>query len=133
MDFNNIYEEEKYFPYINIDLDKSRFIRYLVCNMPIFENGHIVYMCTDNIGNYIHLNGFFQKDKENSSFESFIYEGKNSYKVYTVIDKINKNKDYYSIDKFRFNKDNIHITSFIENKGTINKIINYKEEKFSRK
>lgn len=30
MKFDNIYEEEKYFPYMDISLDEAREIRYLI-------------------------------------------------------------------------------------------------------
>ena len=44
MKFDNIYEEEKYFPYMDISLDEAREIRYLIKNTEALKNGKVVCM-----------------------------------------------------------------------------------------
>lgn len=44
MEFDNIIEEEKYFPYMDISLDEAREIRYLIRNTEALKNGEVVWM-----------------------------------------------------------------------------------------
>ena len=53
MKFDNIYEEEKYFPYMDISLDEAREIRYLIKNTEALKNGKVVCMSLKKEPNYI--------------------------------------------------------------------------------
>ena len=55
MKFDNIYEEEKYFPYMDISLDEAREIRYLMRNTEALKNGEVVCMSLKRELNYIVL------------------------------------------------------------------------------
>ena len=59
MEFDNIIEEEKYFPYMDISLDEAREIRYLVRNSEALKNGEVVWMSLKREPNYIYANGLF--------------------------------------------------------------------------
>lgn len=37
--FNNIYEEERLFPYLNISLEEARRLRYLISNFMLLKMG----------------------------------------------------------------------------------------------
>ena len=74
MEFDNIIEEEKYFPYMDISLDEAREIRYLIRNTEALKNGEVVWMSLKREPNYIYANGLFYGYDCNKSFEGFIYE-----------------------------------------------------------
>ena len=40
--FNNIYEEERLFPYLNISLEEARRLRYLISNFYAFKDGDLI-------------------------------------------------------------------------------------------
>lgn len=133
MKFDNIYEEEKYFPYMNISPDEAREIRYLIKNTEALKNGEVVCMSLKKEPNYIYANGVFYGSDCNKSFESFIYKRAHGYKVYTIVTEILSHKDYYGIDEFIYQIKNIKVNSFVEKMGPVSKKISYPEEEFIRK
>ena len=68
MKFDNICEEEKYFPYMDISLDEAREIRYLIRNTEALKNGEVVCMSLKREPNYIYANGLFYGYDCNKSF-----------------------------------------------------------------
>ncbi len=136
MNIDNIYEEEQYFPYIDITLEESRIIRYLISNIIPFKNGKIVQMSLKKLDEYIYANGLFNSDissKENKSFESYIYQNTNGYMIYTIICDILSQKDYYSKDIFNFKKDDIQVINKLEKNESSSYKLNYPKEKLLRK
>ncbi len=136
MKFNNICEEEQLFPYEGISLKESRMIRYLLSNMPIFENGRIVQMSLKEMGNFINANGLFAgniNDNQNMSFDSYVYRQENGYMVLSTINGILSHKERYSIDEFICEDKNIQVKSKIEYKKPSCKRISYPEEEITRK
>ena len=133
MKFDNIYEEEKYFPYMDISLDEAREIRYLIKNTEALKNGKVVCMSLKKEPNYIYANGVFYGSDCNKLFESFIYKRAHGYKVYTIVTEILSHKDYYGIDEFIYQIKNIKVNSFVEKMDPVSKKISYPEEDFIRK
>jgi hypothetical protein len=133
MKFDNIYEEEKYFPYMDISLDEAREIRYLIKNTEALKNGKVVCMSLKKEPNYIYANGVFYGSDCNKLFESFIYKRAHGYKVYTIVTEILSHKDYYGIDEFIYQIKNIKVNSFVEKMDPVSKKISYPEEEFIRK
>lgn len=133
MKFDNIYEEEKYFPYMDISLDEAREIRYLIKNTEALKNGKVVCMSLKKEPNYIYANEVFYGSDCNKLFESFIYKRAHGYKVYTIVTEILSHKDYYGIDEFIYQIKNIKVNSFVEKMDPVSKKISYPEEEFIRK
>ena len=133
MKFNNIYEEEKYFPYIGISLDEAREIRYLIKNSEALKDGEVVCMSLENTSKYVYANGLFAGDDCNKSFESFIYRRAHGYKIYTIVTEILSHKDYYDIEEFIYQIKNIKVNSIVERMEPVSKKISYPEEDFIRK
>ena len=133
MKFDNIYEEEKYFPYKDISLDEAREIRYLVRNIETLKNGEVVCMSLKREPNYIYANGLFYSADCNKSFEGFIYKRAHGYKIFTIVTEVLSHKDYYGIDEFIYQIKNIKVNSFVEKMDPVSKKISYHEEDFIRK
>ena len=133
MKFGNIYEEEKYFPYMDILLDEAREIRYLIRNTEALKNGEVVCMSLKREPNYIYANGLFYSAGCNKSFEGFIYKRAHGYKIFTIVTEVLSHKDYYGIDEFIYQIKNIKVNSFVEKMDPVSKKISYPEEDFIRK
>ena len=133
MKFDNIYEEEKYFPYMDISLDEAREIRYLMSNVEVLKNGKILMMSLKNTPEYIYANGLFYSADCNKSFEGFIYKRAHGYKIFTIVTEVLSHKDYYGIDEFIYQIKNIKVNSFVEKMEPVSKKISYPEEDFIRK
>ena len=133
MEFNNIYEEEKYFPYIGISLDEAREIRYLIKNSEALKDGEVVCMSLENTSKYAYANGLFASDDCNKSFESFIYRRAHGYKIFTIVTEVLSHKDYYDIEEFIYQIKNIKVNSHVEGMKPVSKKISYPEEDFTRK
>ena len=133
MKFDNIYEEEKYFPYMDISLDEAREIRYLIRNTEALKNGEVVCMSLKREPNYIYANGLFYSAGCNKSFEGFIYKRAHGYKIFTIITEVLSHKDYYGIDEFIYQIKNIKVNSHVEGMKPISRKISYPEEDFIRK
>ena len=133
MEFDNIIEEEKYFPYMDISLDEAREIRYLMSNVEVLKNGKILMMSLKNTPEYIYANGLFYSADCNKSFEGFIYKRAHGYKIFTIVTEVLSHKDYYGIDEFIYQIKNIKVNSFVEKMDPVSKKISYPEEDFIRK
>lgn len=133
MEFDNIIEEEKYFPYMDISLDEAREIRYLIRNTEALKNGEVVWMSLKREPNYIYANGLFYGYDCNKSFEGFIYERAHGYKIYTIVTDVLSHKDYYGIDEFIYQIKNIKVNSIVERMEPVSKKISYPEVGFTRK
>lgn len=133
MKFDNICEEEKYFPYMDISLDEAREFRYLMCNVEVLKNGKILMMSLKNTPEYVYANGLLADDESNKTFEGFIYKRAHGYKIFTIVTEVLSHKDYYGIDEFIYQIKNIKVNSFVEKMDPVSKKISYPEEDFIRK
>ena len=116
--FNNIYEEERLFPYLNISLEEARRLRYLISNFYAFKDGDLIQMSLRNIDGVVTANGLVYEQDKNKAFDSRIEYVDEGIDIYSEIDEI-FHKRFYSIDKFRFKEKDIEVTSCIENKKDI--------------
>lgn len=94
MKFNNVYEEEYYFPYQNMSLEDARFFRDMLSNTAEFMNGKIVQMGLIKNNDGVCANGLFAGYNGNKAFNCTIVELDNGYKVYALIRNLSENKDY---------------------------------------
>ena len=94
MKFNNVYEEEYYFPYQNMSLEDARFFRNLLGNTVEFMNGQIVQMGLIKNDDGVCANGLFASNSGNKAFHCSIIELDNGYKVSGLIRSLSENKDY---------------------------------------
>ena len=95
--FDNIYEEERNFPYFNMTLKEARDLRYLVRNFYAFKDGELVQMSLKNIEGVITANGMVFEEGKSKTFDSEIKYKNNGVIFYSEIEEIYGNK-YYSID-----------------------------------
>ena len=70
--FNNIYEEERLFPYLNISLEEARRLRYLISNFYAFKDGDLIQMSLRNIDGVVTANGLVYEQDKNKAFDSRI-------------------------------------------------------------
>lgn len=70
--FNNIYEEERLFPYLNISLEEARRLRYLISNFYAFKDGDLIQMSLRNIDGVVTANGLVYEQDKNKAFDSKI-------------------------------------------------------------
>lgn len=125
--FDNIYEEERNFPYFNMTLKEARDLRYLVRNFYAFKDGELVQMSLKNIEGVITANGMVFEEGKSKTFDSEIKYKNNGVIFYSEIEEIYGNK-YYSIDEFKFQEKDIKVSSNIERNGKIVRRIPYREE-----
>lgn len=130
--FNNIYEEERLFPYLNISLEEARRLRYLISNFYAFKDGDLIQMSLRNVDGVVTANGLVYEQDKNKAFDSKIEYVDEGIDIYSEIDEI-FHKRFYSIDKFRFKEKDIEVTSCIENKEDIVRHIPYPEESLQLK
>ena len=130
--FNNIYEEERLFPYLNISLEEARRLRYLISNFYAFKDGYLIQMSLRNVDGVVTANGLVYEQDKNKAFDSKIEYVDEGIDIYSEIDEI-FHKRFYSIDKFRFKEKDIEVTSCIENKEDIVRHIPYPEESLQLK
>ena len=130
--FNNIYEEERLFPYLNISLEEARSLRYLISNFYAFKDGDLIQMSLRNIDGVVTANGLVYEQDKNKAFDSRIEYVDEGIDIYSEIDEI-FHKRFYSIDKFRFKEKDIEVTSCIENKEDIVRHIPYPDESLQLK
>ncbi len=133
MKFDNICEEEKYFPYMDISLEESREFRYLMSNVEVLKNGKILMMSLRNMPEYVYANGLLADAESNKTFEGFIYKKAHGYKIYTLVTDALSQRDCYSIDEFLYQIKNIRVNSRVERMEPVSKKINYPDESFARK
>ena len=125
--FDNIYEEERNFPYFNMTLKEARDLRYLVRNFYAFKDGELVQMSLKNIKGVITANGMVFEEGKSKTFYSEIKYKNNGVIFYSEIEEIYGN-EYYSIDEFNFQEKDIKVSSNIERNGKIVRRIPYREE-----
>ena len=125
--FDNIYEEERNFPYFNMTLKEARDLRYLVRNFYAFKDGELVQMSLKNIKGVITANGMVFEEGKSKTFDSEIKYKNNGVIFYSEIEEIYGN-EYYSIDEFNFQEKDIKVSSNIERNGKIVRRIPYREE-----
>ena len=125
--FDNIYEEERNFPYFNMTLKEARDLRYLVSNFYAFKDGELVQMSLKSIEGVITANGMVFEEGKSKTFDSEIKYKNNGVIFYSEIEEIYGNK-YYSIDEFNFQEKDIKVSSNIERNGKIVRRIPYREE-----
>lgn len=125
--FNNIYEEERLFPYLNMSLEEARKLRYLVSNFYAFKDGELIQMSLKNIDGVISANGLVYELGKNKAFDSKVMYVDDGIDIYSEIDEIFHRK-FYSIDKFRFREKDIEVTSCIEDEADVVRSISYPEE-----
>ena len=125
--FDNIYEEERNFPYFNMTLKEARDLRYLVRNFYAFKDGELVQMSLKNIEGVITANGMVFEEGKSKTFYSEIKYKNNGVIFYSEIEEIYGN-EYYSIDEFNFQEKDIKVSSNIERNGKIVRRIPYREE-----
>ena len=125
--FDNIYEEERNFPYFNMTLKEARDLRYLVRNFYAFKDGELVQMSLKNVEGVITANGMVFEEGKSKTFDSEIKYKNNGVIFYSEIEEIYGNK-YYSIDEFNFQEKDIKVSSNIERNGKIVRRIPYREE-----
>ena len=130
--FNNIYEEERLFPYLNISLEEARRLRYLISNFYAFKDGDLIQMSLRNIDGVVTANGLVYEQDKNKAFDSRIEYVDEGIDIYSEIDEI-FHKRFYSIDKFRFKEKDIEVTSCIENKEDIVRHSPYPDESLQLK
>lgn len=130
--FNNIYEEERLFPYLNISLEEARRLRYLISNFYAFKDGDLIQMSLRNIDGVVTATGLVYEQDKNKAFDSRIEYVDEGIDIYSEIDEI-FHKRFYSIDKFRFKEKDIEVTSCIENKEDIVRHIPYPDESLQLK
>ena len=130
--FNNIYEEERLFPYLNISLEEARRLRYLISNFYAFKDGDLIQMSLRNIDGVVTANGLVYEQDKNKAFDSRIEYVDEGIDIYSEIDEI-FHKRFYSIDKFRFKEKDIEVNSCIENKEDIVRHIPYPDESLQLK
>lgn len=130
--FDNIYEEERNFPYFNMTLKEARDLRYLVRNFYAFKDGELVQMSLKNIEGVITANGMVFEEGKSKTFDSEIKYKNNGVIFYNEIEEIYGNK-YYSIDEFNFQEKDIEVTSKIERKEKVVRRIPYMDESLELK
>ena len=86
--FNNIYEEERLFPYLNISLEEARRLRYLISNFYAFKDGDLIQMSLRNIDGVVTANGLVYEQDKNKAFDSRIEYVDEGIDIYSEIDEI---------------------------------------------
>lgn len=85
MRFNNIFEEEYYFPCEGLTLDEGREFRYLINNTFDFLEGDIIQMQLIKNEETIIANGMYGSYNGNKTFISKIIKTKDGYNIINVI------------------------------------------------
>ena len=130
--FNNIYEEERLFPYLNMSLDEARRLRYLISNFYAFKDGDLIQMSLSNRNGVVTANGLVYEQGKNKAFDSRIKYVENGIDIFSEIDEI-FHRRFYSIDQFRFREKDIEIISSIEKEEPVVRRIPYPEESLELK
>ena len=130
--YDNIYEEERDFPYLNLSLEKSRLLRYLVSNFYALKDDKLIRMYLERQENKLFGNGLIYGVDNNKSFYTEIEYVDGGVNFYTEIEEI-YGKRFYSIDMFRFKENDIEVISNIEGKDTVRRKIPYNEGILGRK
>lgn len=125
MEFRDIYEQEKWFPFNGISMEQARELRYFFGNLDILNDGKIVQLSLNKDDDKINANGMFAGNKENICFDSIIKPIKKGYKFYNVFKFLQSEKEVYSIDVFVYQEEHIKQISCIEGSEQTVKVIPY--------
>ena len=133
MEFRDVYEQEKLFPFNGISIEKARELKYFFNNLDTLNDGEIVQLSLYKDDDRINANGMFAGNKENICFNSIIKPIKNGYKFYNVFTFIPSEKEIYSIDVFVYQEEYIKQISCIEGNERTVKVIPYIDLENDRK
>lgn len=125
MEFRDVYEQEKLFPFNGISMEQARELKCFFNNLDTLNDGEIVQLSLNKDYDIINANGMFAGNKENICFNSLIKPIKNGYKFYNVFTFISSKKEIYSIDVFVYQEEYIKQISCIEGSERTVKVIPY--------
>lgn len=111
MKFNNVYEEEYFFPSEGLSLEESREIRYLLSNSFDFLDGVIVQMRLIKNEETIIANGMYGSYNGNKTFISKIIKTKDGYNIESKIYDLSNKCDQVSNTIFIYDSDNVKVIS----------------------
>lgn len=111
MKFNNVYEEEYFFPYEGLSLEENREIRYLLSNSFDFLDGDIVQMRLIKNEETIIANGMYGGYNGNKTFVSKIIKTKDGYNIESKIYDLSNKCDQVSNTFFIYDSDNVKVIS----------------------
>lgn len=111
MRFNNIFEEEYYFPCEGLTLDEGGEFRYLMNNTFDFLEGDIIQMQLIKNGEVINANGMYGGYNGNKTFISKIIKTKDGYNIESKIYDLSNKCDQVSNTIFIYDSDNVKIIS----------------------
>lgn len=111
MKFNNVYEEEYYFPCEGLTLDEGREFRYLMNNTFDFLDGDIVQMRLIKNEETIIANGMYGSYNGNKTFISKIIKTKDGYNIESKIYDLSNKCDQVSNTIFIYDSDNVKVIS----------------------
>lgn len=127
MRFNNIFEEEYYFPCEGLTLDEGREFRYLMNNTFDFLDGDIVQMQLIKNEETIIANGMYGSYNGNKTFISKIIKTKDGYNIESKIYDLSNKCDQVSNTIFIYDSDNVKVISsgksrIIKRRGNVESI-----------
>ena len=113
MRFNNIFEEEYYFPCEGLTLDEGREFRYLMNNTFDFLEGDIIQMQLIKNGEVINANGMYGSNSGNKTFVGKIIKSKDGYVFRNTISNLDNGESKPAISEtiFIYEGDNIKVIS----------------------
>ena len=113
MKFNNVYEEEYYFPCEGLTLDEGREFRYLMNNTFDFLDEDIVQMRLIKNEKTIIANGMYGGYNGNKTFVGEIIKSKDGYVIRNTISNLDngESKPIISETIFIYEEDNIKVIS----------------------
>ena len=111
MRFNNIFEEEYYFPCEGLTLDEGREFRYLINNTFDFLEGDIIQMQLIKNEETIIANGMYGSYNGNKTFISKIIKTKDGYNIESKIYDLSNKCDQVSNTIFIYDSDNVKVIS----------------------
>ena len=111
MRFNNIFEEEYYFPCEGLTLDEGREFRYLMNNTFDFLEGDIIQMQLIKKGEVINANGMYGGYNGNKTFISKIIKTKDGYNIESKIYDLSNKCDQVSNTIFIYDSDYVKVIS----------------------
>lgn len=111
MRFNNIFEEEYYFPCEGLTLDEGREFRYLMNNTFDFLEGDIIQMQLIKNGEVINANGMYGSNSGNKTFISKIIKTKDGYNIESKIYDLSNKCEQVSNTIFIYDSDNVKVIS----------------------
>lgn len=113
MRFNNIFEEEYYFPCEGLTLDEGREFRYLMNNTFDFLEGDIIQMQLIKNGEVINANGMYGSNSGNKTFVGKIIKSKDGYVIRNTISNLDNGESKPAISEtiFIYEGDNIKVIS----------------------